>query len=391
MINILHNPARWCGILLMVGTSAAVTSRSVEGDSEPAHEIPPPTAVSDQPPVIEETRLPPAPIATACGHLLEAESQRVGLPAGTSTLQSLLRVASAEAGIDIDGDWAALDAIGIHAKDPVEPPTAPASLPVLLEQLLSRLSDAWDRPRIEATADGILLTSDNGAAHLTGTILHPIGDLLHGDPLPTAIPGDEPPEDSTAMAGLIQSMIAPDAWANSGGRLARLEVWGEGLLVTAPPSIQIEVRRFLAQLRAARPFEVEVGLKIVPLETDTARRLETSRGVGSLAAVKAVASAALGDSILDASLVAAVDGTTIRSASESADLSANVTLSPSWDATRRSLSLQVSVTLDGTDAGGRRSLEIKQDVGVPVGGLVIPIPANRGQPPLVALMTVRGR
>ncbi|MFM1832810.1 MAG: hypothetical protein RLZZ461_1126, partial [Planctomycetota bacterium] len=391
VINILQNPARWCGVLLMVGTSAAATSRGVEGDPEPAHQIPASTAVRDHAPVIDETRLPPAPIAAACDHLLEAESQRIGLPAGRSTLQDVLRVASAEAGINIEGDWAALDAIGIQAKDPVEPPAAPASLPVLLEQLLSRLSDAWDRPRIEATADGILLTSDDGATHLTGTILHPIGDLLHGDPLPTAIPGDELPEDSTAMAELLQSMIAPDAWANSGGRLARMEVWGEGLLVTAPPSIQIEVRRFLAQLRVARPFEVEVGLKIVPLETDTARRLETSRGAGSLAAVQAVASAALGESVLDASLVAPVDGTTIRSASESADLSATVTMSPTWDATRRSLSLRVSVTLDGTDAGGLRSLEIQQDVGVPVGGLVIPIPANRGQPPLVALVTVRGR
>ena len=53
-------------------------------------------------------------------------------------------------------------------------------------EVLGRLGEAWDRPRLEATRDGLIITSDQGAERLKGTILHPVGDLLHDDPLPTA-------------------------------------------------------------------------------------------------------------------------------------------------------------------------------------------------------------
>jgi hypothetical protein len=256
------------------------------------------TEATPDAPLLSRPSLPTPPIVAACEHLIDAESRRVGLPSRTLSLDETFRIASLGAEIAIDGDWAALEAIGIHADDTLDLPATPASLPVVIAQVLGRLGEAWDRPRLEATRDGLIVTSDQGAERLKGTILHPVGDLLHDDPLPTAIPRDDPPANVAAMAGLLQSMIEPEAWVEQGGRLAAVMPWQDGLLVTAPPSIQIEVRRLLDQLRATRPTEIEAAIEIVALDAEAARRLESSRGAGSLAAVRAVAAAAEGDPLL---------------------------------------------------------------------------------------------
>jgi hypothetical protein len=366
----------------MTGPAALLASDVDDGSAPPTPGVPAP--------VIDRPRLPPPPIVSACEHLLEAETHRIAYPARDATLAEALRIAALSAGIPIEGDWAALDAIGLEADDRLQLPSTPATLPVLMEQVLARVTDAWDRPRLEATPDGLLLTTRSGAERLTGTILHPIGDLLHGAPLPTSIPGDPPPSETDAVADLVRAMIDPDAWAAFGGTLGRLETWQEGLLVTAPPSMQIAVRRLLDQLRAGRPMEIEASIDLVMIETATARRLETSRGAGSLASVRAVAAAAA-STLLNASLVSPVDDAEVRTTCRTPTLEATVTLDPIWYPDLRRLRCRVSVELSGQDAGGTRTLEIEQEVAIPVGGLVLPLPAAANQPPLTLLVTVRAR
>jgi hypothetical protein len=349
------------------------------------------TEATPDAPLLSRPSLPTPPIVAACEHLIDAESRRVGLPSRTLSLDETFRIASLGAEIAIDGDWAALEAIGIHADDTLDLPATPASLPVVIAQVLGRLGEAWDRPRLEATRDGLIVTSDQGAERLKGTILHPVGDLLHDDPLPTAIPRDDPPANVAAMAGLLQSMIEPEAWVEQGGRLAAVMPWQDGLLVTAPPSIQIEVRRLLDQLRATRPTEIEAAIEIVALDAEAARRLESSRGAGSLAAVRAVAAAAEGDPLLLLDVVSSVTGEESRATCSTPTLDAAVTIQPVWDPERRALRCRMRVRLDGARCGGLRQFDVDQEIAMPVGGLVIPLPRIDDQPPLVLLAGVRSR
>jgi hypothetical protein len=369
-----------CGLLLVASGSA---------DSIGDEDV---TSSPDGPrPLLERPSLPPAPIVSACEHLLTAETNRVAFPGHVTSLRDALRIASLGSQIPIEGDWAALDAIGLGPEDRLELPTTPATLPVLLEQVVARLADAWDRPRLEATADGLLLTTRHGAERLAGTILHPIGDLLRGEPLPTAIPTDAPPSSAEAMADLVRSMIDPDSWSTLGGTLSRMEVWNDALLVTAPPSIQIGVRRLLDQLRAGRPVEVEADIDLVEIDARTARRLESSRGPGSLAAIRAVAEAASAPALLHANVVAPVDGTAVRTTCRTGSLDAAVTLEPIWNVDRQRLRCRVLVRLLGEAADGERTLETEQEIAIPVGGLVLPLPSVGEQRPLTLLISVRAR
>jgi hypothetical protein len=118
--------------------------------------------------------------------------------------------------------------------------------------------------------------------------------------------------------------------------------------------------------------------------------LETSRGAGSLASVRAVAAAAA-STLLNASLVSPVDDAEVRTTCRTPTLEATVTLDPIWYPDLRRLRCRVSVELSGQDAGGTRTLEIEQEVAIPVGGLVLPLPAAANQPPLTLLVTVRAR
>jgi hypothetical protein len=378
---------RWVVAGVLVGAVGSLAA----GPHDETPETPTPADSAPSGPLLDRPALPPAPIVAACGHLLDAETIRVALPAHQTTLLEGLRLASLASDVSIQGDWAALDGIGLHPGDRLELPANPATIPVLLEQVVSRLTNAWDRPRLEATPDGLLLTTVTGAERLLGTVVHPIGDLLHGDPLPTAIPDDPLPNDAEAIKSLVQSLIEPDAWADAGGSLGRTEVWEETLLITAPPSMQVGVRRLLDQLRAARPVELEADVELVRIDAAGARRIEASRGAGSIAAVRAVAAAAEDSSLLAASLATPVDGTAASTTSRAASVSFDLSMTPTWDPMRQRLRCRVKLRLEGEEVGGTRTLEVEQEVAVPVGGLVLPLPVAGDQPPLTLLVTLRAR
>ena len=385
---------RFAGVLAL--TTAVGLARAEE--DPPAVTIDPAVAseeIDDTPPstapTLDAPRLPVAPIVAACGHLLDAELRRIALPAGRVDLEQALRIASLGAELSIDGDWAALDAIGIRASDDLEMPTRAGSIPVVLDQLLGLLSDAWDRTRLEATADGLVITSNDGARRLSGPMLHPIGDLLVERTLPAAIPTDEGPRTPEGLAELVRSMIEPDEWHATGGRLGRIVGTDEGLLVTAPPSVQIKVRRLLDQFRVGRPHDLEASIELVRIDADTARRLEASSGPGSLAAVRAVRRRIDGPPLLESNLVVAVDGDGAETGCTTDDLEAGIELVPVWDADRRRLRCRMTIELEAASLGGRRMLTLDQEIAVPVGGLVVPLPRSEGQPPLAVLMIVRAR
>lgn len=342
-------------------------------------------------PTLDAPRLPVAPIVAACGHLLEAESRRIALPAGRVELERALQIASLGAELRIDGDWAALDAIGVRASDDLDLPTQAGSIPVVLDQLLGLLSDAWDRTRLEANADGLVITSNDGARRLSGPMLHPIGDLLVDRTLPAAIPTDEGPRTPERFAELVRSMIEPDGWHATGGRLGRIVGTDQGLLVTAPPSVQIKIRRLLDQFRLGRPHDLEASIELVRIDAETARRLEASSGPGSMAAVRAVRRRIDDPPLLEANLVVAVDGDGAETGCTTHDLEAGIELVPVWDADRRRLRCRMTIELEAASLGGRRLLTLDQEIAVPVGGLVVPLPRSEGQPPLAVLMIVRAR
>lgn len=387
----------------MIVASAGITP-AIGADEGTETNVPPPSSTSGQtsgeatlpdlparPPTLDAPRLPTTPIVSACEHLLESEMRRIALPEKQVPFAEALRIASIGAGCSISGDWASLDAIGIRDSDPVSMPTQAGTVPVVLDQLLGMLADAWDRPRLEATADGLVITSTPGAERLAGAVLHPIGDLLVEETLPAAIPTDAPPASSANFAELVRSMIEPDGWFESGGRLARIQAIEHGLLVTAPPSVQIQVRRLLDQLRIGRPHQLEATISIVEIDAESARRLETSTGPGTVAAVRAVTKAAIGDPLLDTNVVTVVDGDGVDSGCDTAELTARLELRPRWDRERRRLRCRLSIDLTGDSCGGRRTLTVDQEIAVPVGGLVVPLPRSRSQSPLALVMIVRSR
>ena len=51
----------------------------------------------------------------------------------------------------------------------------------------------------------------------------------------------------------------------------------------------------------------------------------------------------------------------------------------------------MTIELEAASLGGRRMLTLDQEIAVPVGGLVVPLPRSEGQPPLAVLMIVRAR
>lgn len=383
--------------MLLIATVVAVApgmDDEVAPATIPPRQAPAPATVPDlpdQPQTLDAAVLPPAPIIAACRHLLDAELQRIALPEQALELKQAIHLASVGANVSIAGDWSSLEAIGIRADDLVTLPTRAGSLPVILDQMLGLLSDAWDRSRLEATADGLVITSGPGAARLAGTMLHPIGDLLTAASLPAAIPTEDIPPTSQAMADLVRGSIEPDAWQVVGGSLARMQPVDEGLLVTAPPSIQIQVRRVLDQLRLGRPHEIEASIELVPIDAETARRLEASAGPGTVAAVRAVRRDAVGSALFETSVVATVDGEGAVSGCETDALVARVDLRPAWDHQRRRLRCRLSVELDGDSCDGQRLLTVDQEISVPVGGLVMPLPRTGTQSSLALLLIVRTR
>lgn len=383
--------------LLAVATANShASSKSVRfGDDPPAQPVATtPTTVPDLPegpPALDAPRLPSPPIVAACGHLLTAETRRISLPAKTVELQQALSIASLAAALPIEGDWSALDAIGIRANDRVQMPTQAGSLPVILDQVMGQLADAWERPRLEATADGLVITSEAGASRLSGIMSHPIGDLLVDATLPSSVPTEETPVTANELAELVRLLIEPDGWLATGGRLGRMQALDTGLLVTAPPSVQIQVRRLLDQFRLGRPHDLEARVEVVGIDSDTARRLETSSGPGTIAAVRAVREASTGETLFDLNVVTAVDGEGAASECRTKGLEARVEILPAWDSARRRLRCRLSVELDGEACDGHRTLVVDQEVSVPVGGLVIPLPRTTTQSPLALLMIIRAR
>lgn len=365
----------------------------------------PPTDSEAPSPSLPTASSPPAvtphPIARSCRRLIAAEVIRVELPPGPQSLEDLLGVSASKAGMRVDADWAALDAIGISPRDEVVSDGIETSLLIALDSSLSRLGTAWEKPRIESSPDGLLVTTDSGSIDLSAPIAHPIGDLLRPNRLPTAVPGSEnepPTEPATTetidprdrIADLVLDLCRRDEWEANGGSTSRLRVVDDLLVIDAPPSIQVLVARLLDQLRAARPGRLEIDLHVLRVNPAVVGRIQSEHGAGAVnVAQRIVESHRQGVLLTDAFEVPI--GITAHGSVETAELATEYRFTPSWDEDRRIVVGRIEFEIAGTDAGGDRRVDRYFDLRVPSGGAVVLLPTAVGQRPLAVTISCRSR
>ncbi|MCP4833319.1 MAG: hypothetical protein GY895_01010 [Phycisphaera sp.] len=362
-------------------------------DSE-VHSPAPPTPAS--PPAVT-----PHPIARSCDRLIAAEVIRVELPEGPRSLETLLEVSASRSGMRVDADWTALDAIGISPRDEVVSDGIETSLLVALESSLSRLGTTWEKPRIESSPGGLLVTTDSGSIRLSAPIAYPIGDLLRPNRLPTAVPRTEgdPPTDPAAtesidprdrIADLVLDLCRRDEWEANGGSTSRLRMLDDMLVIDAPPSIQVVVARLLDQLRAARPGRLEIDLHVLRVNPAVVGRIQSEHGAGAAnVAQRILESHRQGVLLTDAFEVPI--GITAHGSIETDELTAEYRFTPSWDTERRIVVGRIEFEIAGTDAQGRRRADRCFDLRVPSGGAVVLLPTAVGQRPLAITIGCRSR
>lgn len=355
---------------------------------------PEPPAGSEGPP-----RVTPHRITTACERLLEAERIRIALPAGTMKLQDAIRAASIACDFRIDMDWPALDIVGIQPNRRVVSNGAAGPADVVLRQLFTSIGDAWERPRLEATPEGLMITTLTGARALGTPIAHPIGDLLVEHPLPPAVPlessnsginGSNPTFDQAAIRDLVLDLCDSEAWEANGGNLARLRMLDDYMLVDAPPSIQIAVARLLDQMRISRPEHLEIEVSLVRCDPADVTEARLTHAPGSLAVIRMLENSDDRPPLLRCSLDLMLEETS-SSEGRSEDLAARFKITPTWDEERQLVTAKIQCEIDGDAVGGERRLETRCELRVPIGGLALLLPKLADQPSLVILLSVRSR
>ena len=355
---------------------------------------PEPPPGSEGPPGVTPHR-----ITSACERLLEAERIRIALPAGTMKLQDAMRAASIACDFRIDMDWPSLDIVGIQPHRRVVSNGAAGPVDVVLRQLFTSIGDAWERPRLEATPEGLMITTLTGARALGTPIAHPIGDLLVEHALPPAIPNESsspgiddsnPTLDQATIRDLVLDLCDSEAWEANGGNLARLRMLDDYMLVDAPPSIQIAVARLLDQMRISRPEHLEIEVSLIRCEATDVTEARLAHAPGSLAVIRMLENSDERPPLLRCSLDLMLEETS-SSEGRTKDLAARFKITPTWDAKRKLVTARIQCEIDGEAAGGERRLETRCELRVPVGGLALPLPRLVGQPSLAILLSVRSR
>ena len=353
----------------------------------------------DGPPAVTPHR-----ITTACERLLEAERIRISLPAGTMKLQEAIRIASIACDFRIDMDWPALDIVGIQPTRRVVSNGSAGPVDIVLRQLFASIGDAWERPRLEATPEGLLITTRTGARSLGTPIAHPIGDLLIEHVLPPAVPpdprvqrddaskpaGSSPIFDRSDLRDLVLDLCDSEVWEANGGNLARLRILEDFILVDAPPSIQIMVARLLDQMRTTRPEHLEIEASLVRCDPGQASLARLAHAPGAIAVVRSIADADENPPLVRCSMDLMMDETSF-SEGRTDDLFVRFELTPIWDEDRQVVMATIRCEVLGDAAGGERRLEGRCELRVPVGGLVLMLPAVGEQPPLALLLSIRSR
>ena len=314
-------------------------------------------------------------------------------------LQDAIRVASIACDFRIDMDWPSLDIVGIQPTLRVVSNGVVGPVDVVLRQLFTSIGDAWERPRLEATSEGLLITTLAGARTLGTPIAHPIGDLLVEQVLPPAVP----PEPSTAeiddskfvfdrpdLRDLVLDLCDSEVWEANGGSLARLRLLGDFMLVDAPPSIQIAVARLLDQMRIARPKNLEIEVALVRCDPAKVAEARLAHPPGSLAVIRMIDDADERAPLLRYSMDLMLEETS-SSKGRTDDLTARFDITPTWDENRQLVMAKIRCEIEGEAVGGDLRLETRCELRVPVGGLVLLLPTLADQPPLALLLSVRSR
>lgn len=80
------------------------------------------------------------------------------------------------------------------------------------------------------------------------TVNYDITALVHD--IRAAAPGQFTPNETETVRtiiSLITSLVTPDDWRDNGGEVATITTMGSGLLVTAPPTAQLQIQALLAE------------------------------------------------------------------------------------------------------------------------------------------------
>jgi len=210
--------------------------------------------------IAEPTRAELDSLAEELALLELANTRRVQVPPGISTLRELLDALQAQAGIDIDVDWEGLVRAGVEPDG--EPPITrgEGSLLAVLEACCTALGTTTDRPRAEASLGRVRLVSSSGAATLRRTRAYQADSIAE------------------ELVSLATDHIDPENWVGNGGEVQRLSRVGGTVLVSAPASIHRRMAQLLDELRATRPAGVSFVVDIlrIPGEAFRLHMLEQS-------------------------------------------------------------------------------------------------------------------
>ncbi len=315
--------------------------------------------------------------------------------------------------VSFAADWPALRMLSVRPRDRVTLRATSVSAAFALASLSFELSDGLDRPRVEAYAGQIVLTTPEATAAMQVTDVYDLRDLLADEttlrtvredvpPIPVVDPDPEPgpetdpePDDAPGIAlspienlsdrpepppltpgvelmNLLVDHVDPEAWHTYGGDRASISEHGGAVVVTAPPSMHRKLRNVLKRLRRLHPQAVTIEATIVdlprPILDQLTRRFDRASAALGRAVLLAPAAAPLWRA---ASGVGLDQDLSLRSTNGGIEIT--VGIHARFDREAGLLGLDVDVTCrDGDD---ERTVETTVNVLLRGGSVVIELPA----------------
>lgn len=260
---------------------------------------------------------------------------RVVIDAREESAERVLASLQSQLPIRLEADWPALQMVGVSRHDDVTLRAADTTARSAIEWLLQELGDEFERPVLEAHAGRAVITTRRAAAEYRLPVVYDLRDLVadtqswgvvfgeaaagssadHGKdeaesepesdlpPDPEAPPDAdastaEPPADppaivaprtpSEALMRIIIDHIDPEAWYSYGGDRAKIDLYGDVLIVTAAPSIHRDIIALTEQLRGLQQSSVTIELALVELPSQTLDRLRRRYNASGAALVQAL-------------------------------------------------------------------------------------------------------
>lgn len=220
------------------------------------------------------------------------ESKRIPVKFADQPLDSVLTFVKSVAGVDMDVDWAALDAVGVTKETPVTLELTRVNAKGVLDKVLERASQDPSNGAAWTIKDGAIFVASQEVVDRERVLaIYDIQDLLVVVPnfedapefnLQTVLQGaqgggqspfdegnEEEPDLPTRqerideLVDIITTNVDPEGWEDASGNRGRLEQFQGNLVITQTPENHREIRGLLSKLRDQRSLQINVEARFL--------------------------------------------------------------------------------------------------------------------------------